>query len=192
MKASRSDRSRVESGPGGRTNRWLRHGAAGILCGGLLLAGSGLHAEEADQADAVQAGVTTRITLNYPRATLSRVLDRIEHAAGGVNIKIAVEGEDAIASFERMPVNVVLNDVSWRSALDFVAKKYDFVVNDEMMQDGILLLERPHKIRMNVSDAPIENVIRLIAKDANVNVIIGPEVKGNVSFTIHDVPWRSA
>lgn len=137
-------------------------------------------------------GVDAKLTLSYRRAPLNRVLDRIARSAGGINIKVQVDSEEDVQELERMPVTIELSGVSWRTALEYIAKKYKFVLNNELEQDGVILLERPPRITMNVQNAPIENVIKLIASDAQANIIIGPEVKGTVSFSIHDVPWKEA
>ncbi|MHC4870307.1 MAG: secretin N-terminal domain-containing protein [Planctomycetota bacterium] len=133
-----------------------------------------------------------KINLSYRRAPLSRVLDRIARSAGGMNIKIQVDDEEELQELERQAVTVELTGVNWKTALEFIAKKYKYVINKAMEQNGLILLEKPPRITMNVQNAPIENVIKLIASDAQANIIIGPEVSGNISFTIHDVPWKEA
>ena len=47
-------------------------------------------------------------------------------------------------------------------------------------------------ISINIKDADIRNVLRLIATSANVNIIAGPEVQASVSVRIKDVPWETA
>ncbi len=133
-----------------------------------------------------------RLSLSYRRVPLSRVLDQISRASGGLNIQVraneAVDEED----LKRLLVTVELTNVTWRTAVDYIASKYRFVVNDSAKAEGIILLERPPRITMSVQNAPIESVIKLIAAESGANVIIGPEVTGNVSFDVHDVPWEDA
>ncbi len=47
-------------------------------------------------------------------------------------------------------------------------------------------------ISINIKDADIKNVLRLIATSANVNIISGRDVTGTVSVRIKDVPWETA
>jgi type IV pilus assembly protein PilQ len=164
---------------------------ASVISGSVLFA-PGVIAEEDQDAPKIVEELEARINLSYRRAPLERVLDRIAGSAGGINIKIHDEDDERLAEYEKMPVSIDLSGVTWRTAIDYVAKKYRFVVNTSMEQDGVILLERPPRITMNVQKAPIENVIKLIASDANANIIIGPEVKGIVTFSINDVPWKEA
>ncbi|MCK4261886.1 secretin and TonB N-terminal domain-containing protein [bacterium] len=59
-------------------------------------------------------------------------------------------------------------------------KKYSTGVKEEAL------------ISINIKDADIKNVLRLIATSANINIIPGPEVQGSVSVRIKDVPWETA
>ena len=45
---------------------------------------------------------------------------------------------------------------------------------------------------MEFNDADLKLVVDLIAKQAGVNVVIGKDVEGKVSFSLNNVPWRDA
>lgn len=132
-----------------------------------------------------------RLTLNYRRVPLERVLDFLARAAGK-NIKLMMDDEDAQEEVLSQIVTIELEGVTWSTALNILSKKYDFVVNTELMRDGVIILERPARITMNVTNSDIGKVIKLIARQANVSIVIGPEVKGKTDFSISNVPWRDA
>lgn len=47
-------------------------------------------------------------------------------------------------------------------------------------------------VTLTVSDAKIQDVLRSLAATRDVNIIMGPEVQGSVSFALKDVPWDLA
>ncbi|MCP3676625.1 MAG: type IV pilus secretin PilQ [Deltaproteobacteria bacterium] len=48
------------------------------------------------------------------------------------------------------------------------------------------------KISLDLTDADIANVLRLIAEVSNLNIISGDDVKGKISLRLIDVPWDQA
>ncbi|MCD6298544.1 MAG: AMIN domain-containing protein, partial [Deltaproteobacteria bacterium] len=59
-----------------------------------------------------------------------------------------------------------------------------------------LILGKPKyrgpNMTMDFSNAEVTNVLRLIGDVSNLNIIWGPDVKGNVSMRLKDVPWEQA
>ncbi|MBN2712447.1 MAG: secretin and TonB N-terminal domain-containing protein [Planctomycetes bacterium] len=165
-----------------------------LVAGFCLFSACGLRAEDDGMpaSEGVGKGAISRITVSYRRVPLERVLDYVSKASRGVNIKISVDDEAELEELKRMLVTVELTNVTWRTAVDYIANKYRFVVNDDEQANGIVLLERPPRVTLDVKNMDIANVIKLIATDAKVNIIIGPEIQGTVSFNIHDVPWKDA
>lgn len=166
---------------------------AWLLCAIVAACGTVAGGEEATAPGSTTTnGVEPLITLSYRRVPLERVLDYIGRASRSVNLKIAVRDEEQLEELKRMLVTVELSNVTWRTATEYLAQQYRFVVNYEQEANGVVLLERPPRITLNVRNAEIANVIKLIAAEARANIIIGPEVQGVVSFDIHDVPWKDA
>lgn len=52
--------------------------------------------------------------------------------------------------------------------------------------------EPQRRITLDLSDANIHNVFRLLADVGKVNVVVPDEVKGKVSLKLVDVPWNEA
>jgi type II secretory pathway component HofQ len=47
-------------------------------------------------------------------------------------------------------------------------------------------------VTLNVKDADIHNVLRLLADAGKVNIVVPEEVKGRVTVNLKDVPWLKA
>ena len=45
---------------------------------------------------------------------------------------------------------------------------------------------------MDFVNADVTNILRLIGEVSNLNIVWGPEVRGNVSMRLKDVPWDQA
>jgi len=55
--------------------------------------------------------------------------------------------------------------------------------------------EQPHTkrtISIELTNADIRDVLRLIAEVGNVNIIVGDDVKGRVTLKLTNVPWDQA
>jgi type IV pilus assembly protein PilQ len=48
------------------------------------------------------------------------------------------------------------------------------------------------RISLDVKDADIHNVVRLLADAGKINIVVPDEVKGRVSVKLKDVPWTKA
>jgi type IV pilus assembly protein PilQ len=63
-------------------------------------------------------------------------------------------------------------------------------------RDVPLVLGKPKyrgpNMTMDFSNAEVTNVLRLIGDVSNLNIIWGPDVTGNVSMRLKDVPWEQA
>lgn len=51
---------------------------------------------------------------------------------------------------------------------------------------------RGHSITIDVKDAEIGNVLRLIAETGDLNLVVGDDVKGKVTLHLRQVPWDQA
>lgn len=61
---------------------------------------------------------------------------------------------------------------------------------DEFLSGNMKFFGRP--ISIQVSDAPIQEVINFIAEESGMNIVLGDDVKGNVSIKLRQVPWDQA
>jgi type IV pilus assembly protein PilQ len=115
---------------------------------------------------------TTTTTTTKPAAT-SRPLDTPKPTAVRESA-----GDNRIAS-------------AWRQASgrELTARPYPM---DDMMQGGMMGASKNKKITIDVQNADIKTVLESFAEFAGVNIIAGPEVQGEVTAHIKNVPWRQA
>jgi type IV pilus assembly protein PilQ len=124
----------------------------------------------------------SRVDLNIVERDLSQVVQYLRDRSGA-NIVIIEGGDRKVRALQ-------LSDVYWRDALDYAAEVAGAVVEED--KSGVLTISMPKRVSFVFDDQDIKEVISTIAKIANANVIVGPEVQGTVRVRLEDVPWRDA
>jgi len=112
---------------------------------------------------------------------LNEVVDFIR-ARVDVNIVVAPEIQEKLT--------LSLKDVEWRQALGLVAERAGCVV--VQTAPNLLRIEKPPRVHFAFQNVDVTVVIDAIAKLANANIVVAPEVKGSVTIRLKDVPWRDA
>jgi len=125
------------------------------------------------------------VTLEVNERPLKQILDYLR-TVSGKNISV-VKKKD-----ENLPVSFKLENVTWRAILDFIARKYGMVVDDSRLKDNLVFLDTPEKVSMVFQRADIRDVINTIAIQSNANIVIGPEVTGEITMRLENVPWNDA
>lgn len=86
-------------------------------------------------------------------------------------------------------VTISLRKIPWRDAVDVIAK----MTKCEVEQRGsILVLTQPPKVTIQFTDANVRTVLQLLAAYSGKNIIISPEVHGDVTLDLHEVHWLKA
>jgi type II secretory pathway component GspD/PulD (secretin) len=138
-------------------------------------------------AAASEAGkvVGALITLDVHERPLKQVLDYLSQVSGK-NIRTKKTKD------EKLLVTFKLENVTYRTILDFIAKKYGMSVDDSMAKEGIILLDTPERVSMVFQNADIRDVLNTIAMQANANLVIDQDITGQVTLRLENVPWKSA
>ena len=136
----------------------------------------------APSAAAQVPSLDSRVDLNIVERDLSQVVQYLRDRSGA-NIVIIEGGDRKVRALQ-------LSDVYWRDALDYAAEVAGAVVEED--KSGVLTISMPKRVSFVFDDQDIKEVISTIAKIANANVIVGPEVQGTVRVRLNDVPWRDA
>lgn len=145
-----------------------------------------LSAASAAQAPSLDARVNLRIVDKTVEDVVSFLRER-----SGANIVIIDPAPDSKRpAISDAKVTLDLTDVSWRDALDIVAEKVHGTVEER--SGGVLAVTSPPQVSIQLENREIREVIDIIAKSANANVVVGKEVSGTVSVRFSDVPWRDA
>jgi type IV pilus assembly protein PilQ len=61
-----------------------------------------------------------------------------------------------------------------------------------ILSAGLNVLTQPSKISLDFKDADVRNILKLVAEVAQVNIVIGDEVKGRMTIKLVDVPIDQA
>lgn len=126
------------------------------------------------------------VTIDVKDATIEQVVEEFRKQAG---TSIDVDYRNIPEEFRIKAFKVT--KVPFREAFDAFLAKADLVIVDETA--ALIRLARPARVSFNFPQAPILNVIDMIARLSNANIIVAPDViKLNppVSVTVHDVPWN--
>src|SRR5262245_27479115 len=135
--------------------------------------------QQEDISTAAQGDRASRLTLRLRDRDLRDVVASIRRKA---NVNIIMDpGIEAT-------VTVDLQDVHWRQALDIVADQADCVVAEG--EGGVLKVEKPPRITFAFENADIKKVIDTIAKISGANIVVSPEVKGEITLRLKNIPWR--
>jgi len=92
----------------------------------------------------------------------------------------------------KIPITLDLENVTYRGVLDFITKKYGLMMDDSKIAQNIIIVTSPPKVSMLFSNADIRDVINTIASQAGANIVIGPEITGQISMRLENIPWRDA
>jgi type II secretory pathway component GspD/PulD (secretin) len=127
-------------------------------------------------------GLDARVDLRVEQRSLADVIQFLRERSGA-NIVLKDPGD-------LQPITLELSNVAWRDALDIAASLADCVVDET--QGGVLSVERPQRVTWQASNASITEIIEMIAKLSNANIVVAPEVQGTISLNLQNVPWRNA
>ncbi|MBK8101148.1 MAG: hypothetical protein IPK26_29045 [Planctomycetes bacterium] len=124
---------------------------------------------------------SSRLTLKLKDRDLRDVVATIKRKAS-VNIIMDPAIEET--------VTLELQDVAWRQALDLVAEQAGCIVSEAA--GGVLKIEKPPRVYFAFENTDIAKVIDTIAKISGANIVVSPEVKGNITLRLKHIPWRDA
>jgi len=84
---------------------------------------------------------------------------------------------------------LTLRKIPWLEAVQVIVK----MSKCELEQRGALyVVTQPPKVTIQFTDANVRTVLQLLAAYSGKNIIISPEVQGNVTLDLHEVHWMRA
>jgi len=167
---------------------WLAAACCAVACSGLVRAEEPpalLKFETLEQDTKSKSSTGQVFPIKVTEKPLKQVLDFLSQVSR-LNIRALREKE------EKMLVSMELENVTYRGVLDFLAKKYGLLIDDSKIDQKLIFVSSPPKVSMIFTRADIRDVINTIAMQAGANIVIGPEVTGEISMRLEDVPWRDA
>ena len=153
----------------------------------LMLAAFAALAIVTPAANAQAPNQNARVNLRLAEQPLEDVVSFLRDRSGANIVIMDRDGEDPISQHT---LSIELTDLPWREALDLVAESAGAIV--EPRAAGVLVVTRPDRVTFDFPDADVRQVIDTIAKASDANIVIGPDVVGQISVRFEDVPWRDA
>ncbi len=74
--------------------------------------------------------------------------------------------------------------------MDVVAERAGCQIDER--SPNLIRIDRPPRVGFEFTNADVREVIKAIADIGAANIIVGREVEGTVTVTLHDIPWRVA
>ncbi|MFT4543231.1 MAG: type IV pilus assembly protein PilQ [Planctomycetota bacterium] len=133
-------------------------------------------------AQAQVPSLDARVNLNVVEQDLATIVGSIRDRSGA-NIVILEGGDNIVADLQ-------ITQVYWRDALEYAVELARCVLEED--KSGVLKITEPQRVNFDFPDADIVEIITTIGKVANANIMISPEVSGNLTVRLNDVPWRDA
>jgi type IV pilus assembly protein PilQ len=160
----------------------LRHLVITSLAAMTMGGQAAVQAADSGAAPAEPAAANT-LTIETSDKPLDTVLQWISRRT---NVNIVCNEQD------QPRVTLRLVNVTLQEAIDQICAKYDLVL--EKKSDRVWVLSRPPKVRMEFQDARLVVILEALARQANVNIVIGDDIDPNrrLTMTLNGVPWREA
>ena len=161
----------------------MRHFVAGLAtCCFALATGASAQEDQPSQYLGTERRLQTmRINVDVEGVDLADVMEQIGQKVGR-NILVDPNVQET--------VTVSLREIPWREAVDVIAKMTRCEVEER--PGDILLLTQPPKVTIQFTDANVRTVLQLLAAYSGKNIIISPQVTGDVTLDLKEVHWLRA
>ncbi|MBN1809969.1 MAG: hypothetical protein JW909_12950 [Planctomycetes bacterium] len=136
------------------------------------------------EALVVDGGTRGVVNINVKQRAFRDILQYLERV-GGWNL---VPIDDRVGDLQ---ITIRVSNMYWREALEVIGTKYKLLLNEDV-KNRVIYIEKPPPITMTFPGTDIKTVINSVAKAGDASVIIGPNVSGTVTMSLHDIPWREA
>lgn len=156
-------------------------GAAALVAILAFSTNANAQQDQAQQLGSERSRQTMRINVDVEDTPLDEVMEQIGQK---------VERNILVDPNVRETVTVSLNSIPWREAVEVIAKMTQCEVEDR--GNGILLLTQPPKVTIQFQDANVRTVLQLLAAYSGKNIIISPQITGEVTLDLKEVHWLRA
>jgi len=111
------------------------------------------------------------------------VIDLIQQKTK-VNIFATEEAQEALVTLN-LP-----GEMHWLAALSLAAERADCIL--ERVSPVLIRVTKPERVTFSFDNEDIKRVVSVIATYSGANIVVSPEVKGNVTVNLKNIPWRDA
>src|SRR6185436_14518004 len=123
------------------------------------------------------------VTINIKNGTIDQVVDEFRRQTGW---NVVIDKKNIPEDFRIDEFRV--DKEKAKAALDAFASKSELSL--EYVSPTLILLSRPPRLTFNFRDADIKVVIDMIARVSGANIIASPDVNGQITLSINNVPWN--
>lgn len=117
----------------------------------------------------------------------ARVQDIVEEFRKQILVSLVADTRNLPDDFRVAEFKVV--NVPFREAFNHFLNLAQMVIVEETA--NIIRIERPVMMSLTVTDSDVKDVLALISKVSNANIIIAPEkVVGKITLSVNNVPWH--
>lgn len=164
-----------------RTARYTVAAVVGAAAFGMLAATPVARAQD-DAAETPRVKGPGEVSLDVVERPLKDVIEYIQERTE-TNLVLTKEAEG-------VPVTIKLKNLPWREALEVVAERAGCQIDERSA--NLIRIEKPPRVSFEFENADVRIVIKAIADIAGANIVVGREVEGTVTLSLHDIPWRVA
>jgi type IV pilus assembly protein PilQ len=123
------------------------------------------------------------VTINARNATVTQIVEEFRRQTGW----------NIVVDYKNIPEDYRIDEFrvekeKAREALDAFVTKAELSM--EMLSGSLIMLSRPPRLTFNFRDADIKVVIDMIARVSGANIVVSPDVKGQITMSINNVPWN--
>ncbi|MDI6732399.1 MAG: hypothetical protein QME51_00330 [Planctomycetota bacterium] len=160
----------------------------GITLGlGLLLLSGSIVGQETkeplSQRQPLESSSSPTITAEWADKPVRSVLEYIGDVANiNIIIDMKIGKEDVVTATFR--------NLDWKMALEEVVKLGGCIL--EEINPVLYRVSKPPTVSMDLKNAPLDEVVRNIAKLAGINIVMADDIKGTITMMLTDVPWFEA
>jgi len=102
------------------------------------------------------------------------------------------DGLDVVVDFKSVQPASGLGKYAAAQPAPVVDQKNAGMVKGQTISTGTVVATPSSRIVLDVQDADIKAVFRLLAEQGNVNIVSGDDIKGTVTLHMRDVTWEQA
>ena len=87
-------------------------------------------------------------------------------------------------------ISLRIDNLPWDQVLTLITLQYGLEIHKQ--SNMLWFVDTPPSITIQLKDADIRTVVEMIADKIGWNFVIDPDIKGNITLNLKDVPWRKA
>ena len=161
----------------------MRYSVVATLALLAALVGPAMAQSKPTEANMAQLDIGDgKVSFDLRARTLS---DVVEFIRTKTKVNIILSNEAASAT-----VTIKVSNLHWLTALNLCAEKAECIL--ERVSPVLIKVSKPERVTFSFENEDITKVVGVIATYSGANIVVSPDVKGKVTVTLKNIPWRDA